>query len=113
MRDMFCNIQEPLRRYALDSLSASALSHLRRVNRSAQQLVDQHTGSLWKAAASELLDPACLANAEDACMVQRTLREQAALLRNLLAGKQFPSSTLPAVGVPGALRDHNAKLTEL
>ncbi len=104
MRDVFCNIQEPLRRYALDTLSASSLSHLRRVNRSAQQLVDQHTGSIWKAAASKLLDPACLANAEDACMVQRTLREQAALLQNPLAGDWFPLSTMPAVAVRGALK---------
>ncbi len=112
MTDVFCRIQEPLRRYALDSLSASALSHLRRVNRSAQQLVDEHTGSIWKAAASKLLESACLANAEDACMVQRALREQGALLQNLLGGNRFFSFTTPDVGVPGALRDHDAKHAE-
>ena len=70
-------------------LSPESLAHLRRVNKAAQQLVDQYTGSVWKAAASALLDRSCLPSAEHAYAVQATLKEQGALLRSILSGKQL------------------------
>ena len=81
IRDVFSDIHEPLREYGLCELPAQSLAHLRRVNKSAQRLVDQHTGSMWRAAACRLLDAACLAPAEDACTVQSILQEQGALLK--------------------------------
>ena len=80
------NIEHALREYALGHLPAGMLAHLRAVNTEAMLLVDQHTGSIWKAAASLLLGPACLPTAPHADAVQNTLRDQAALHRNLLAG---------------------------
>ncbi len=87
IHDVFSDIHEPLRDYALGELPAQSLAHLRRVNKSAQRLVDQYTGSTWRAAASRLVDAACLAPATDACTVQSILQEQGALLKNLRAGR--------------------------
>ncbi len=83
----FSVIQDPLRQHALQQLPVESLAHLRRVNRSAQLLVDQQTGYIWKAAASALLDPDFLPDAEHADAVQRILTEQGALLQRLLSGK--------------------------
>ncbi len=84
--DVFGKAQEPLRQFSLLHLTAELLARLRGVNGSAQQLVDEHTGGIWKAAATRLLDPACLPDSDHASAVQATLREQAALLKNLRAG---------------------------
>ncbi len=87
VQDVFSNIHEPLREYALGELPAQSLAHLRTVNKSAQRLVDQHTGGMWRVAASRLVDAACLAPATDPCTVQNILKEQGALLKNLRAGR--------------------------
>ena len=94
--DPFSIFQDPLRQHALHHMSAESLANLRRVSRAAQLLVDEHTGSAWKAAASLLVDHACLPRTEHAYAVQAKLREQAAVLHNLLLGKQVPSSHWPA-----------------
>ncbi len=83
----FSKIQDPLRQHALEQLPVASLAHLRRVNRSAQRLVDQQTGGIWKAAASALLDPDLLPDAEHANAVQQTLKEQEALLQRLKLGQ--------------------------
>ncbi len=88
--DVLSKAQEPLRHYALLHLTAGSLAALRGVNRSTQQLVDEHTGSIWKAAATRLLDPACLHDSHHASAVQCTLREQTALLKNLRGGTTLP-----------------------
>ncbi len=79
--DVFSKALEPLRQYALLHLTAASLAHMRGVSTSAQLLVDEHTGSIWKAAATRLLDPACLHDSHHASEVQCTLREQGALLK--------------------------------
>ncbi len=84
--NVFSKAQEPLRQYSLLHLTAEALAHMRGVSKTAHQLVDEHTGSIWKAAATRLLDPACLHDSHHASAVQCTLREQAALLKNLRVG---------------------------
>ena len=86
MEVFLSSLLQPLRSYALEHLSAQFLALLRGANTTAQLLVDQHTGSIWKAAASVLLNPTCLPDAEHANAVQSTLRDQAALLHHLRTG---------------------------
>ena len=81
---MLSSLQDPLREYALEHLPAVSLARLRSVSKAAQRLVDYHTGSIWKAAATALLDPACLPGAEHADAVQARLEEERASLQNLL-----------------------------
>ncbi len=88
--DVFIKAQEPLRQYALFHLTAELLALLRGVNKSAQQLVDEHTGSIWRAVAMGLLNTACLPDSDHASKVQCTLQEQGALLKNLRAGMTLP-----------------------
>ncbi len=88
--NVFSRAQEPLRQYALLHLTAELLAHLRGVSKSAQQLVDGHTGSIWRAAAMGLLNTACLPDSDHASTVQCTLREQGALLKNFRAGMTLP-----------------------
>ena len=96
-RKVFCDVREPLRRYALEHLPAVSLARLRQVSTSAQLLVDQNTGSVWKATTSALLGPGCLPGTEDADLIQRTLREQGTLLRMLRAGRQRAQAQLSKV----------------
>ena len=72
----FATLQDPPRQYALPHLSADCLAQLRRVDKAAQLLVDQHTGSTWKAAAYALVDPGSLLSADHRHAVQAKLREQ-------------------------------------
>ena len=92
--DFFSSVLQPLRQYTLEHLSVESLALLRAASATAQLLVDQHTGSIWKAAASALLHTNCFPDAEHAHAVQSTLTDQAALLHNLRAGMWLePSST--------------------
>ncbi len=78
MEDVFTRVLAPLHEYAL--LHAVSLAHLRLVNSAAHQLVDQaHRKQSWWPLLASLM-------AEHAGAVQCILREQAALLNNLLAG---------------------------
>ena len=90
--DLFAltGIQDPLRQHALHHLSGASLAHLRRANRAAQQLVDEHTGSTWKAAASELVEDTILPSTDSSqhsYAIQLKLRQQGALLHNLRLGE--------------------------
>ena len=78
--------QEPLRGYLLHHLSAVALAQLRQACKAAQVLVDRHTGTTWKAAASQMLDAACLPVNEDGLEVQAQLRKHGRLAARLLSG---------------------------
>ena len=93
-KNVFCDVREPLRQYTLEHLPAVSLARLRQVNTFAQLLVDQNTGSVWRAAASALLGPGCLPGTDDADVVQRTLREQGTLLQMLRAGGQHADANL-------------------
>ena len=88
--DLFALIQDPLRLHALHDLPAASLAHLRRANGAAQLLVDYHTGSIWKAAASELVEDSVLPSAEHSQAVQAKLRQQGAMPRRMRAGEQLP-----------------------
>ena len=83
-------VQDPLRQYALPRISAASLAQFRRVSRASKLLVDQHTGDIWKAAASKVVEPACLPAAEHGHAVQSHLLEQSTLLQAVQAGKQLP-----------------------
>ncbi len=111
--DVFSGLQGPLLEFMLCRLSAPTLAHLRRVNKAAQNLVDQQTGSIWKAAASKLLNPACLRHAADSASVQHILKEQAALRKNLLTGTNNCCKCLCHASSEGSIvRCHKVNFTQ-
>ena len=92
--DLFALLQDPLRQHALHHLSAASLARLRSASRAARLLVDDHTGSTWKAAASVLVEDAILPSTEHSYAVQIKLRQQGALLHKFRTGEQLPSCSL-------------------
>ena len=85
--DVLALVQDPLRLHALHSVPVTSLAYLRRANTAAQLLVEEHTGSVWKAAASKLVEDDILPSAEHSHAVQAKLRQQGALLRKMRAGE--------------------------
>ena len=91
--------REPLLRYALEHLPVASLGKLRQASKATRELVDQGTGSVWKAAASEIIEPGCLPGVEDGYAVQAKLQQYGIQIAQFLAGASlFLCKSLPAYG---------------
>ncbi|KAK9863628.1 hypothetical protein WJX84_001965 [Apatococcus fuscideae] len=77
---------EPFRTAVLPHLPAGALAHLRCTCRLLQEVVDFHTGPSWSQAASQLIDPAMIPEAQHGLPVQAKLWAQGRIVAQLLSG---------------------------
>lgn len=85
----------PLHDFMLPCLPLPSLAHLRGSCRACKQLVDEHTGAIWRSAAGSLLPLETLPIASSSQAVQARLQANAAVSRDLTSGR----SILAAPGV--------------